>query len=336
MCYDAYHAAGLATSLVLMEGASMPFQIIKGDITKLEVDVIVNAANTSLSEGGGVCGAIFKAAGETLMQQACAPLAPIAQGQAIMTPAFALPCKAVIHTAGPIYQDGKHQEREMLTRCYQNSLHLALQAGYESIAFPLISSGIYRYPKQEALEVASSAITGFLKQEDLLVYLVLFDRASCVPHSPHLGMLDQFLQSWEMEISDQQYSIERCEEPYPELEAQLQQQEQSFSEKVLSLIKQQGKTEVEVYKKANIDRRLFSKIRSKSEYLPSKRTVLALALGLELDLEATEGLLACAGYALSPNNLSDRIITFFLLKDVHDIFEINEVLFSYDQPLLGS
>lgn len=314
----------------------MPFQIINEDITKLEVDVIVNAANTSLSMGGGVCGAIFKAAGEALMQQACTPLAPIAQGDAVMTPAFALPCKAVIHCAGPLYRDGKHREQEKLTRCYQSSMHLALQAGYESVAFPLISSGIYGYPKQEALEVASSAITGFLEHEDLLVYLVLYDRSSCVPHSPHLGMLELFLQSWEMEISDQQYSIVRCEEPYPELEAQLHQKEQSFSEKVLALIKQQGKTEVEVYKKANIDRRLFSKIRSGKDYLPSKRTVLSLALSLGLDLETTEELLTYAGYALSPTNTFDRIITFFLLKEVYDIFEINEVLFSYNQPLLGS
>ena len=314
----------------------MPFQITKGDITKLEVDVIVNAANTSLSEGGGVCGAIFKAAGEALMQQACAPLAPIAQGEAVMTPAFALPCKAVIHTAGPIYQDGKHQERETLTRCYQNSLHLALQAGYESIAFPLISSGIYGYPKQEALEVAQLAITDFLKQEELVVYLVFFDRASCVPHFPHLGMLDQFLRNSQREVSESISCVRQYAAHYPELEEHLHQQEQSFSEALFALIKQQGKTEVEVYKKANIDRRLFSKIRSTREYLPSKRTVLALAMGLELDLEATEELLTYAGYALSPTNTFDRIITFFLLKDIHDIFEINEVLFSYDQPLLGS
>lgn len=311
----------------------MPFLLVEGDITKLEVEVIVNAANTSLLMGGGVCGAIFKAAGAALMQKACAALAPIAPSEAVMTAGFALPCKAVIHTAGPLYRDGKHQERENLTQCYQNSLHLALQAGYESIAFPLISSGIYGYPREEALEVARLAIADFLKQEELQVYLVLYNRASLVAKQEHLASLKQYL---EHEMPGEVLCAIRCEEAYPELEALLHHQRQSFAELLLALIKEQGKTEVEVYKRANLDRRLFSKIRSGNGYLPSKRTILALACGLELDLEATDMLLACAGYALSPAATFDRIITFFLSKEVYDVFEINEVLFTYNQPLLGS
>jgi O-acetyl-ADP-ribose deacetylase (regulator of RNase III) len=314
----------------------MPFLLVKGDITKLEVDVVVNAASTSLGMGGGVCGAIFRAAGVSLMQQACAPLAPIASGDAVITPGFALPCKAVIHTAGPIYRDGKHQEREILTRCYRNSLRLALQEGFASIAFPLISSGIYGYPKQEALEVASSAITCFLEHEEMLVYLVLFDRASLVANAAHLDSLKHYLDHGQQEVSEEVLFSVRCEEPYPELEKQLGEQAKSFDEMVLGLIRAEWKTEVEVYKKANLDRRLFSKIRSGNGYIPSKRTILALAFGLELSRDATEELLACAGYDLSPSTTFDRIISFFLSKEVYDVFAINEVLFSYDQPLLGS
>jgi O-acetyl-ADP-ribose deacetylase (regulator of RNase III) len=151
----------------------MPFTIIRQDITKMKVDAIVNAANTGLLRGGGVCGAIFNAAGAYELQEACDKLAPIKTGDAVVTPGFALSAKYVIHTAGPVYRDGKSGEEAALRACYINSLKRAVENGCESVAFPLISSGIYGYPKDKALEVATGAIHGFLEGHDMEVYLAV-------------------------------------------------------------------------------------------------------------------------------------------------------------------
>ena len=157
----------------------MPFMIVCQDITKMQVDAIVNAANTELQMGGGVCGAIFKAAGAAELQAACDKLSPIETGKAVMTPGFSLPAKYVIHAAGPVYSRWhKRQCREQLRSAYIESLKLAEKNGCESIAFPLISSGIYGYPKDEALEVARSAIEDFLRDHDMEVYLAVFDKSS--------------------------------------------------------------------------------------------------------------------------------------------------------------
>lgn len=155
----------------------MPFTIIRRDITKMKVDAIVNAANTGLKMGGGVCGAIFKAAGAAKLQAACDKLAPIKTGEAVITPGFDLPAKFVIHTAGPVYSKHNAEESEKLLRsAYTESLRLAVENECESIAFPLISSGIYGYPKDEALQVATAAIRDFLAEHDIDISLVLFDK----------------------------------------------------------------------------------------------------------------------------------------------------------------
>ena len=156
----------------------MPLNIICADITKLPVDAIVNAANTGLQMGGGVCGAIFKAAGAAELQAACGKLAPIETGGAVITPGFNLPAKHIVHTAGPVYKDGRHGEAELLRACYLHSLELAAQHKCESIAFPLISSGIYGYPKEEALRIATNAIHDFLADHTMDISLAVFDKAA--------------------------------------------------------------------------------------------------------------------------------------------------------------
>ena len=153
----------------------MPFTIVRNDITGMQVDVIVNAANTSLLMGGGVCGAIFSAAGADMLQAACNQLAPIKTGEAVITPGFNLPAKYVIHTAGPVYHDGNQGEEALLRSCYLNALELAVKHDCESIAFPLISSGIYGYPKDEALRVATAAIRDFISEHNIDVLLVVFE-----------------------------------------------------------------------------------------------------------------------------------------------------------------
>lgn len=335
----------------------MSFIIIRNDITKMNVDAIVNAANTALKMGGGVCGAIFKAAGESELQNACNKLAPINTGEAVITPGFRLPAKYIIHTAGPVYNDGKHGEEELLRACYTNSLKLAVENGCMSIAFPLISSGIYGYPKAEALHVATSAIQAYLEHDDIEVFLVVFDKEAFEISEDLLGEVEAYidekyigdyddLRSRYRLLSDEMESpyqmAESVTEPAPVkkmmvggIEDLVGNLDESFSQTLLRLIDAKGKTDVEVYKRANIDRKLFSKIRSNKGYMPSKRTAIALAIALELSLDETDDLLERAGYALSHSQKFDVIVEYFIMNGKYDIYLINEVLFKYDQPLLG-
>jgi O-acetyl-ADP-ribose deacetylase (regulator of RNase III) len=336
----------------------MPFTLVRQDITKMQVDAIVNAANTALQMGGGVCGAIFRAAGAAQLQAACDKLAPIQTGEAVMTPGFHLPARHIIHTAGPIYRGGNHGEEEQLRFCYLNSLKLAVEHQCQSIAFPLISSGIYGYPKDEALQVATSAIRDFLAEHDMDIYLVIFDKESFQISEELLGKVESYIdEHYVSRLTDEhcrRKPSETGEEtphycriektgmpmdpvsvPSSELDEALSHLDEPFSRALLNLIDVKGKTDVEVCKRANIDRKLFSKIRTGKGYRPGKRTVIALAIALELSLEETEDLLRKAGYALTRSEKFDVIIEFFIKNGRYDIFEINEVLFKYDLPLLG-
>jgi len=156
----------------------MPLEIIRNDITKMKVDAIVNASNIKLKKGGGVCGAIFAAAGENELQQECDKIGECNVGEAVITSGYKLPAKHVIHTVGPIWQGGNNNEEQLLQDCYTNSLHLALQNKCRSIAFPVISSGIYGYPKDKAFNIAVSAISSFLIGHEMMVYLVVYDKSA--------------------------------------------------------------------------------------------------------------------------------------------------------------
>lgn len=334
----------------------MPLTIIRQDITKMQVDAIVNAANTSLQMGGGVCGAIFRGAGAADLQAACDKLAPIRTGDAVITPGFRLSAKHIIHTAGPVYRDGKHGEEEQLRSCYLNSLKRAVENKCDSIAFPLVSSGIYGYPKAEALRAATAAIRDFLSEHDIHVYLAVFDKASFVVSEKLLGQVAAFInEHYADEHEDRRRGRKLLElekkalhasaasqtgnaeaaAPAAGLEELVGNLDEPFSSTLLRLIDTKGKTDVEVYKRANLDRKLFSKIRTGKGYMPSKRTAIALAVALELTFAETEDLLKRAGYALSHSQKFDVIIKYFIINGKHDIFAINEVLFQYDQPLLG-
>ena len=365
----------------------MPFSIVTGDITRVGAgaDAVVNAANSSLAAGGGVCGAIFAAAGHADLQAACDRIGHCDTGSAAVTPGFAL-SRFVIHAVGPVWHGGRDGEDSLLRSCWRSALEKARDAGAQTVFAPLISAGIYGYPPEEALAVAVSEIGAFLAHNDLSVTLVIYDRASfrlppalrgalaahlgnceapafsesavsCMAappsaaaskaakqSSPRRAVSNLFRkrrESADLAVPMQAPAREEaiCEDAVSgagTLEAILQSPGESFSHMLLRLIDESGRTDADVYRRANLDRRLFSKIRSNADYQPSKATVLALAVSLRLDLDRTLDLLRAAGFALSPASRRDRIVEFFVRSGNYDIFELNEALFAYNEPALGA
>lgn len=340
----------------------MPFEIVRNDITKMSVDAIVNAANSALAPGGGVCGAIFAAAGYDQLDRACRAIGHCDVGQAVITDGFHLPARYVIHAVGPIWRGGGQNEAALLKSCYISALRLAEENGCQSIAFPLISSGIYGYPKAEALKIAVSAIGEFLLEHEMQVYLAIFDRNAMLlseklysnlksyidDHYVDAHLFERRLQmesiSYARQLSEQDAMAAPMAASMPAPEAKPKKRslkdllghlDESFSRMLLRLIDEKGMTDVEVYKRANIDRKLFSKIR-KDGYNPSKQTAIALAIALRLNLDETKDLLGKAGYSLSHSSKFDVIIEYFIEEGVYDIYEINEALFDFDQRLLGA
>lgn len=342
----------------------MPLTIVRNDITKMKVDAIVNAANSSLLGGGGVDGCIHRAAGPGLLAE-CRTLGGCKTGSAKITGAYELPCRYVIHAVGPRWRGGQSGERENLISCYRTSLELAKNHGCRSVAFPLISAGIYGYPKEQALRIAVDTISSFLLQAesgDMSVYLVIFDRASYQlgaklfagisayiddnyvrEHDDrHLRGHDAFLEREHnyrpeclVRMSSLVYETSEAAGAYSLADA-VSSLDESFSQMLLRKIDEKGFTDAQCYKKANIDRKLFSKIRSDVHYRPSKPTVLAFAIALELTLTETQEMLKKAGFALSHSQKSDIIVEYFILHGNYNIFEINEALFAFDQNLLGA
>ena len=341
----------------------MPLEIVRNDITKMKVDAIVNAANESLLGGGGVDGAIHRAAGAGLLAE-CRTLGGFKTGKAKITGGYNLPAKYVIHTVGPIYDDGTHGEKTLLESCYRESLALAKEYQCETVAFPLISSGVYGYPKDQALKVAIDIISAFLLENEMTVYIVIFDTAAYKiseklfsdiaeyiddnyvdEHTDYsrerirMNALPPMAPRKRRKKSDDDF-LEMCDSKAmlaeDDLDAKLRQIDESFSQMLLRKIDEKGMTDAECYKKANIDRKLFSKIRSDVNYKPSKPTALAFAISLELSLAETEDMLRKAGFALSHSNKFDIIIEYFISKGNYNIFVINEALFAFDQSLLGA
>ena len=338
----------------------MPLQIVRNDITKMNVDAIVNAANTSLLGGGGVDGCIHRAAGPELLAE-CSTLHGCETGSAKITKGYRLPCKYVIHAVGPRWRDGKHREQELLESCYRTSLNLAKENGCQSVAFPLISSGIYGYPKDQALKVAVDTISTFLLENEMMVYMVIFDRKAYQISGKLFADIAAYIddryveehtdrraeQRRRLEALSEESCLEAALAPMPpeticesysgqSLEEALGQMDESFSEMLLRKIDESGMTDAQCYKKANIDRKLFSKIRSDKFYKPSKPTVLAFALALELPFAQMQEMLGKAGFTLSHSNKFDIIVEYFVERGNYNVYEINEALFAFDQSLIGA
>ena len=348
----------------------MPLHMIRGDITKIACDAIVNAANSTLLGGGGTDGAIHRAAGPELVAE-CRTLGGCAVGEAKLTKGYRLPADYVIHTVGPVWQGGNAGEAKQLAACYQNSLRLAAEHHLESIAFPLISSGTNGYPRREAQEIAVCEIARFLAKQDMTVYLVQYTRpegqlfypeierwvsansvrrpepfaAFAMPNAAPAAAKEakakrehSFLGIHKRAVEAD--AMEECVAPaarqFPSLAERIRRKDESFSQMLLRKIDEAGMTDAECYKKANIDRKLFSKIRSDPHYQPKKVTALAFAIALELPLDETNAMLQAAGFAFSHSNTFDLIVEYFIRKGIYNVFTINEALYEYDQLLIGA
>ena len=383
----------------------MPFAIVRNNIARMRTDVVVNAANERLLEGGGVCGAVFAAAGPDKMRSACAPLAPCPAGSAVATPGFDAPARWVVHAVGPRYVDGNHGEQALLRRTYRSALAEAARLGARSVSLPLISAGIFGYPPAEALRVACEEIDAFLATDKALVdgdemaiYLVVFDREAFAASLGRMRDVQSFIDEnyvrshtrgrreaeadlavslaaaslpleegaeadWGPLPDADLWTVEEVApgsdetgpaaagipasgtSAHPAVPSPIDRDEvagllagldASFSQALLALIDASGLTDAQVYRRANLSRQLFAKIRRDNGYRPTKQTAVALAVALELTMPQTQELLAHAGLTLSASSKFDVIVSYFIERGHYDILELNAMLFAFDQPLLGS
>lgn len=350
----------------------MPLQIIREDITRMEVDAIVTAGSAqpgTPTPSGGVNGSIHRKAGPSLLGELRSK-GGIRTGEPTLTEAYNLPCRYVIHTAGPVWRGGSYGEETLLRACYREALQLAAERGFESIAFPLISTGKYSYPKAEAMQVATQTIRAFLAEHDMTVYLVVYDRESYVLSDKLFRDVQQFIDQHyvdqhtarrqasidETRAADnmplcscllyepvqesaaaEKHSSDSTEDGLPaELVRQLHRLDEGFSGLLLRLIDERGMKDAECYRRANVDRKLFSKIRNNPGYTPRKPTVAAFCVALKLNLPQARELLSRAGYSLNHASIFDVILEYFITRGMYDVDIINQALWHYDQPLLGS
>lgn len=329
----------------------MPFEIVRNDIVNMKVDAIVNTANPKPIIGAGTDKGVHDKAGARLLL-ARKEIGNIAVGEAAITPAFDLDANYVIHTVGPIWKDGSSGEEELLASCFRNSLGIAKKKACESIAFPLISTGSYGFPKPLALQIAVREISSFLMENEMQVYLVVFEKQSFELSEKLFKSVSSYIDanyvSDKMNLEYGTSKLRRrdyeemllhessCEitSKMPNLDGMLNNLDRGFSETLLDLIDRTGKKDSEIYKKANVDRKLFSKIRNNVDYKPSKATAIAFAIALELNMDETNDLLSKAGFALSQSSKFDVIVRYFIENKKYDIFELNSVLFEFDQPLI--
>lgn len=352
----------------------MPFKIIRNDITKVKADAIVNTANPKPIYAGGTDSAIYHAAGIEELLAERKKIGCIERGDVAVTDAYALEAKYIIHTVGPAWVDGKHDEFHILENCYVNSLKKAAELKCESIAFPLISTGVYGFPKDKALQIAVSVFSRFLLENEMQIILVVFDKMSFQLSGQIVGTIDSYIDAnyvkrkrqteyssrsrigrklqggsiYEAEIYEEScyHDIGFAEEEDKlmalpptamnmSLEAELEQLGVSFHEKLFELIDQSGMDNKDIWKRANLDRKHFSKIQCDTHYHPKKKTVMALCIALQLDLEQAKDLLARADWAFSPSSKVDLIVQKAIIDKQYDIMQINVLLFKYTNEILG-
>ncbi len=350
----------------------MPFQIIRNDITRVKADAIVNTANPEVLIGDGVERAIYEAAGSADLLKAREKIGGLAPGEVAISPAFKLPAKYVIHSSGPWWQDGNHGETEILRQCYDNSLKLAYEHKCESIAFPLMATGTYGFPKELGLTIAVDSFREFLENHEMEITLVVFTEYAYKISGEIYETVESFIDSryvgkaLEAEYCDEELSTNKpgrfsaalagaflggaklrnksdaapapvnqevIQGAYAEknisLESRLQGiYKESLAKHITQLINKKGLKNSEVYAAANISKQYFSKL-LKDQVKPSKNKILAIAVGLHLNLDETIDFLQLAGYALSPISQTDAVVEYFIEHEDYNVIKIDIVLFDY-------
>lgn len=351
----------------------MPLLIVRDNIIRMDTDAIVNTANHKPLVGSGLDRAVYEAAGWDELLLWRKSVGEIAVGTSVVSPAFRLSAKYIIHTVGPVWCGGMSGEKDALAKCYRAILEAATANKCRSVAVPLISTGNFRFPKELAMEIARDVITAYLAQYDLAVYLVVFDEESYGISRDLFDHVSSYIDTHHVRTAicreyEDNCCIESCDtdrrwgfiSPQGTLASRVcygkadtnaktaantkrysikdivEDLEDSFAETLFHYIDARGLTDPEVYKRANLDRKLFSKIRKNRSYQPSKTTALALAIALKLSLDETKDFIAKAGYALTHSSKADLIVEYFITKKEYDVFKLNEVLFEFGEPLLGS
>ena len=367
----------------------MPLKIVRNDITKMNTEIIVNTANDHPTVGTGCDFAIYQAAGrEELLAYRSEHIGYVPEGEVFITPAFQLPAKHIIHAVSPYYEDGMHGEEEKLRACYCKSLQLAHEVHAESIAFPLISTGGFGYPKEEGLRIAVDEINSFLLSHDMLIYLVVFDQKTSKLGTRLYPGLESYIDQKNVEEKRQEEYFgvydtgnfvpsmasdttavlqdfsqrRRREEPCTidavsfeeaedvtgdgfldfeglhesKLQERMRHLSDTFSQYLLYLIQSKNMENAEVYKRAIVDKKVFSKIKNNVNYHPQKMTALCLCVGAKLNLDESRDLLARAGYALSPCDKTDVIFSYFIENKIYDMIELDIQLEEHGLPCIIS
>lgn len=311
----------------------MPFTILSRDITKMKVDAIVNSTNNFNYGTGGADYDIYQAAGPELIKERAA-LGHIPIGEARITKGYNLPAKHIIHVVAPHFIDGQHGEEKALISTYIAALKLSVEQRLESIAFPLIASGTASFPWRIALRIALESVRQFLEDHEMMIYILVYENTDIrqVDNFQYSHILNESRKSTPSE--DRIASINADHFELHVFDPRTDDYE-TFASTLFWWIDELDLEDTYVYKKANLNRKLFSKIRNNLNYQPSKITAIALALALELKLEDANILLAKAGYVLSPSQRFDRVIIEYIKQGNFDIYEINATLFSFGLKMIG-
>lgn len=321
----------------------MPLYMIHDDITRLKVDAIVDPTDCWFSGSGGADYAIHRAAGPEL-EEVLRRLPPLETGKAVVTPGFDLPAKHIIHTFGPIWEGGGHNEAQLLADCYRNCLSAAAEYGCRSIAFPVISGGTFGFPNDDALQIAKRVISEYLQEHAMQVFIVAYRRHTFNLGAKLFAEVSRFVDENYVELSTAYMAAEAPAASYSadyadvlDLEEMLRKKGETFSCKLDRLRDERGMSGPELYKKAWVHKSVYSKIMNNINYQPAKITAVAFALALELPWEELTELVNSAGYAMTHTSKFDIVIEYLVKQKKYGIEEVNAVLYELDPdlPLIG-